>query len=227
MTEVHIEGRLGDIVGSYHRLSCSTLREILVAIESNTGKLRKYLQFNKKRYFSIFVDGKVVDPSFFGQIKVAGKKIVILPILMGAVGFTIAAKITALTATAATGAVTLTFAGMVVGSIITAAVSFGLSMIISKMLAPDDPEIVNTTSFVFSQAENVAAQGQPVAVGYGRLRVGGSVISVNLLNVDRDKFDSSTFYNVLSDKTISSSELTEPEQGASVSQDNQSNDTED
>ena len=58
---------------------------------------------------------------------------------MGAIGFTIAAKITALTATAATGAVTLTFAGMVVGSIITAAVSFGLSMIISKMLAPDDP----------------------------------------------------------------------------------------
>lgn len=216
MTEVHIEGRLGDIVGSYHRLSCSTLREILAAIESNTGKLRKYLQFNKKRYFSIFVDGKIVDPSFFGQIKVAGKKIVILPMLIGAVGFTIAAKITALTATAA-GVTTLTFAGMVVGSVITAAVSFGLSMIISKMLAPDDPEIANTTSFVFSKAENVAAQGQPVAVGYGRLRVGGSVISVNLLNVDREKFDSNTFYNVLSDKTITSSNLTEQPDGAAVS----------
>ncbi len=145
---------------------------------------------------------------------------------MGAIGFTIAAKITALTATAATGAVTLTFAGMVVGSIITAAVSFGLSMIISKMLAPDDPEIVNTTSFVFSKAENVAAQGQPVAVGYGRLRVGGSVISVNLLNVDRDKFDSSTFYNVLSDKTINSSELVEQSQGAAVSEGDSNSDTE-
>lgn len=215
MTEVHIEGRLGKIVGSYHRLSCSNLREVLAAIECNTGKLRKYLQFNKKRYFSIFVDGKHVDGSFLGETKVAGKKIVILPIIMGAIGFTIAFKI-GLTTTVA-GATKLTAVGMIVGSVITAAVSFGLSMIISKMLAPDDPEIINTTSFVFSKAENVAAQGQPVAVGYGRLRVGGSVISVNLLNVDREKFDSPTFYNTFSDNNVTV--LEESLDGAAATED--------
>jgi len=198
MTEVHIEGRLGKIVGSYHRLSCVTLKEVLAAIECNTGKLRRYLQLNRKRYFSIFVDGQQVDPSFLGETKVAGKKIVILPILMGAIGFTIAASIGLTTA-----AGTLTAVGMIVGAVITAAVSFGLSMIISKLLAPDDPEIINTTSFVFSKAENVAAQGQPVAVGYGRLRVGGSVISVNIFNTDRERFDSATFYNTFSDNTVS------------------------
>jgi len=213
MTEVHIEGRLGKIVGSYHRLSCSNLREVLAAIECNTGKLRKYLQFNKKRYFSIFVDGKHVDGSFLGETKVAGKKIVILPIIMGAIGFTIAFKI-GLTTTVA-GATKLTAVGMIVGSVITAAVSFGISMIISKMLAPDDPEIINTTSFVFSKAENVAAQGQPVPVGYGRLRVGGSVISVNIFNVDKEKFDSATFYNVFADNIVTTLEGS-PDGGAAT-----------
>ena len=211
MTEVHIEGRLGKIVGSYHRLSCVTLKEVLAAIECNTGKLRRYLQLNKKRYFSIFVDGQQVDPSFLGETKVLGKKIVILPIIMGAIGFTIAASITALT----TAAGTLTAVGMIVGAVITAAVSFGLSMIISKLLAPDDPEIINTTSFVFSKAENVAAQGQPVPVGYGRLRVGGNVISVNIFNVDKEKFDSATFYNVFADNIVTTLEGS-PDGGAAT-----------
>ena len=198
MTEVRIEGRLGKVIGSYHRLSCRTLKEVLAAIECNTGKLRRYLQLNKKRYFSIFVDGQQVEPSFLGETKVAGKKIVILPILMGAIGFTIAGSFAVFTA-----AGKLTAVGMIVGAVITAAVSFGLSMIISKLLAPDDPEIINTTSFVFSKAENVAAQGQPIPVGYGRLRVGGSVISVNVFNTDKEKFDSATFYNTFSDNTVS------------------------
>lgn len=210
MTEVHIEGRLGKIVGSYHRLSCVTLKEVLAAIECNTGKLRRYLQLNKKRYFSIFVDGQQVDPSFLGETKVLGKKIVILPIIMGAIGFTIAASISVLTVGGS-----LTAVGMIVGAVITAAVSFGLSMIISKLLAPDDPEIINTTSFVFSKAENVAAQGQPVPVGYGRLRVGGSVISVNIFNVDKEKFDSATFYNVFADNIVTTLEGS-PDGGAAT-----------
>ena len=210
MTEVHIEGRLGKIVGSYHRLSCVTLKEVLAAIECNTGKLRRYLQLNKKRYFSIFVDGQQVDPSFLGETKVLGKKIVILPIIMGAIGFTIAASISVLTVGGS-----LTAVGMIVGAVITAAISFGLSMIISKLLAPDDPEIINTTSFVFSKAENVAAQGQPVPVGYGRLRVGGSVISVNIFNVDKEKFDSATFYNVFADNIVTTLEGS-PDGGAAT-----------
>jgi len=210
MTEVHIEGRLGKIVGSYHRLSCVTLKEVLAAIECNTGKLRRYLQLNKKRYFSIFVDGQQVDPSFLGETKVLGKKIVILPIIMGAIGFTIAASISVLTVGGS-----LTAVGMIVGAVITAAISFGLSMIISKLLAPDDPEIINTTSFVFSKAENVAAQGQPVPVGYGRLRVGGNVISVNIFNVDKEKFDSATFYNVFADNIVTTLEGS-PDGGAAT-----------
>ena len=132
---------------------------------------------------------------------------------MGAIGFTIAFKI-GLTTTVA-GATKLTAVGMIVGSVITAAVSFGISMIISKMLAPDDPEIINTTSFVFSKAENVAAQGQPVPVGYGRLRVGGSVISVNIFNVDKEKFDSATFYNVFADNIVTTLEGS-PDGGAAT-----------
>jgi len=57
------------------------------------------------------------------------------------------------------------------------------------MMEPDDPEIVTTSSFIFGQAENVAKQGLPVPVGYGRFIVGSRVVSVNSFSVDKAIFD--------------------------------------
>ena len=74
-----------------------------------------------------------------------------------------------------------------------AVLSFGISMLISKMLKPDDPDTVSTSSFIFGQAENVANQGVPVPVGYGRLKIGSRIISVNTFSVDKHLFDSKYF----------------------------------
>lgn len=217
MTEVFIEGRLGKIVGNHHKFCCVTLREIFEALESNTGKFKRYLLRNKKRTFSIFIDDKLVDPELFGEEKVKGKKVTILPMLMGAVGFTIVSAI----GTTALGSFSAGFTslGFITAGLINAAFSFGLSLLISKLLAPDDPDITNTTSFVFGPPENVAEQGGPVPVGYGRLIVAGKIVSANSLSVDREIFENQDFYNTIMKKNLSipKNNLETPEQGGSAS----------
>lgn len=215
MTDITIEGKLGKIVGRKHSLACSTLGEVFAAIESNTGKLRKHFQRNKKRLFAIFVDGRHVDSDFLTEYSVKNKKIIILPILMGAVGF----SIVALMGTAFFSGGAFTTLGFITAGVINAAFAFGLSLLISTLLAPDDPDIANTSSYVFGSPENVAEQGGPVPVGYGRLMVAGKIVSVNLFNVDRSRFDDSNFYNSLTQINSSTAEenLSFQDEGGAIS----------
>tara|TARA_Y100000004_G_scaffold197348_1_gene271318 strand:+ start:6399 stop:7106 length:708 start_codon:yes stop_codon:yes gene_type:complete len=187
MTEVFLEGRLGQLVGKEFSFKTRTLKEVLSAIEANTGRLRRYLQKNGKRTFAIFIDDKEVDIDRGFNISVKNKKVVIIPLLFGA----IAATLTTLIVAGMKKGLMKTLTTFVVGSVLGAALSFGISLLISKLLKPDEPETLNTSSFVFGQAENVTKQGVVVPVGYGRMQVGSRVISVNLFNVDRSIFNNS------------------------------------
>jgi len=64
-------------------------------------------------------------------------------------------------------------------------------------LAPDDPDTASTSSYIFAQAENNTRQGVPVPVGYGRFKVGSTVISVNLLSIDKAIASGQGFYDKL------------------------------
>ena len=57
MTKVSIHGRFGEIVGKTHQFACGKLSEVFSALEANTGKVKSYIARNKKRKFSIFIDG--------------------------------------------------------------------------------------------------------------------------------------------------------------------------
>ena len=72
--------------------------------------------------------------------------------------------------------------------VLAGATTMGISILIAKLMAPDDPQAVNTTSFLFGAAENVASQGQVVPVGYGRMRTGSKVISSSMSTMDKKKF---------------------------------------
>jgi len=185
MTNVFLEGRLGDVVGQEFTFKARNVKEVLSAIEANTGKLRNYLFSNKKRLFAIFVEGK--EAGLFTSVK--GKVVRILPILFGSVA-TISA---AIAAKLVAGATAKAVVGFIIGAVLSAVLSFGISLLISKMLKPDDPDTVSTSSFIFGQAENVANQGVPVPVGYGRLKIGSRIISVNTFSVDKHLFDSKYF----------------------------------
>jgi len=189
MTNVIIHGRFGEVVGKHHNFACSKLSEVFRAIESNTGMLRKYTSSNRKRKMSIFVNGKAASDKNFDLVNVKNSEVVILPILMGAIGFTIVAAIST--------AATLTVGAKIAAVIINIAFAIGMSLLMSKLLAPDDPDTASTSSYISNQAENAVKQGSPVPVGYGRFKVGNTILSVSLINVDKALTLEGNFYEDL------------------------------
>jgi len=182
MTELSIEGKLGRVFGSTWKLKVSNFVELFSALEANTQKLRNYLRGHKNEYWAIFVDGERVDADGFLFNNIKDKKIKIIPILAGGAAAIATAIVAEMGITSTIGALVVEF---VLTVIISTAISYGISLLIAKLMRTDDPEAVNTTSFLFGAPENVADQGQVVPVGYGRIRTGSKVISVSSTNVDK------------------------------------------
>tara|TARA_R110000824_G_scaffold176106_1_gene354910 strand:- start:125 stop:757 length:633 start_codon:yes stop_codon:yes gene_type:complete len=185
MTDIFIGGKLGKKIGSTWKLKVSTFMELFNALECNTGTFRHYLNKNKKDKLAIFLDGDLVEADDFLYRDVRNKKIEIVPILAGAAAVLAGAIVSAI----GVQGVTAIIVEFVLTAVISAAISFGISYLISKLMKTNDPDATNTTSFVFSSAENTAQQGQVVPVGYGRMSVGGNVISVSLSSVEKSIWD--------------------------------------
>ena len=183
MTNISIEGHLAEVVGSKWKLKVRNFVELFNAIEANTHKLRAYLNSRTGHYWAIFVDGEKVDPDSFLFQNIKNKSVKIIPLLAGGVTTVSVAIVAAL---GAKGALLVAVLEFVVSAVISMAISFGLSMLMAKLMKTDDPQAANTTSLVFGGPENVVSQGNAVPVGYGRVRVGGNVVSVSSSNVDRD-----------------------------------------
>ena len=122
--------------------------------------------------------------SFMFQ-NIENKHVRIIPLLAGGAS-TLAAAIVAAIGVEGTAALILEF---IISAIISMAISFGLSMLMAKLMKTDDPQAANTTSYIFSSPENVSQQGQVVPVGYGRAKVGSTVISVSSSNVDKQVWE--------------------------------------
>ena len=187
MTTIRIEGWLGELLGRKWDLKVKNFVELFNAIESNTHKLRSFLLKNRGNSFAMFVDGELVDNKNFLLINISGKKVDILPVLAGATTAIASSIAKAVLGEAAKG-FAFEAAVFILDTLITAVISMGISILIAKLMAPDDPQAVNTTSFLFGSAENVSSQGQVVPVGYGRMRVGSKVISTSISSMDKTKF---------------------------------------
>jgi len=64
------------------------------------------------------------------------------------------------------------------------AVMVGISYLITYLMKPGDPRQIKTSSFIFTGRDNVAARNTPIQLGYGRLKVGTSVINAISFNFD-------------------------------------------
>lgn len=181
MIKVSIAGKLGKVIGSNWNLEVSTFQDLFNAIEANTGKLRNYLSRSKKDKLAIFVDDDLVEADCFLNQPIKGKQVKIIPVLAGGASM-IAAYIVTTIGLKGMAAMVVQF---VLTAVISTAISYGISLLISKLLRPDDPDATRTSSFVFSGAENVTQQGQVVPVGYGRMIVGSNVVSVVNTSVDK------------------------------------------
>ena len=61
-------------------------------------------------------------------------------------------------------------------------------LIMNAIFKPPKPkDAVETNSYLFAGTENIAAQGVPVPLGYGRLRVGSVVVSAAVRHLPYSK----------------------------------------
>jgi predicted phage tail protein len=194
MLKVCLHGLLGDKFGSDWNLKVSSVKEAVRAIEANSNCLYKFLR--EKDHEGIAYKVVAGDPdgneSYYLseedlEVNIAHKReIHIIPYLSGAgdalmgilnVILGVILIVVAIVFTAGLGMWLLILAGalMIIG---------GALMLLMDSPDPGDyssrrsPLQYSTASFHFSGYENVAQQGLPVPLGYGRAIVGTKVISM-------------------------------------------------
>ena len=200
MTKVRLHGILAKEFGEFFSFRLGKAKDVIRAIDANKKNFIKRINDLGKQGFNytLVVDGKKVSELSEIEIKKEHKNIEIVPMIAGSgvdpvtIGLLIQATLGSATAGAGiaaggglagaltAGGLSLAASSFAIGTIALTAVSVGLQMLLAPK--PDaGPPISATTkafseSFSFSNKANVAAQGTPVPVGYGRLRVGSQVV---------------------------------------------------
>lgn len=204
MTNVYLYGHLGRRFNHRWTLDVASPAEAVRAIVANRPDFQRYLIQHSTPGYQVFI-GPDPIPSVDGlQYPVGRQAIKIVPVIAGAgkspvIGIIIGVVIVAaaiisfqyyavpLGLTTAAGGLTTA------GSLVVSAGFIGAGLIVSgvsQLIAgsPGAPEIAerqeNRPSNLFNGPVNTTAQGHPVPIGYGRLRVGSAVISAGITTVD-------------------------------------------
>lgn len=168
MKKIFLYGELGKSLGKEWELEVDSVQEALWAIEANTGKLTSFLSANTEKfgYYTFRVDDKKLSSreELESKFPKSSKEIHIMPQVAG---------------------------GDIVNILIQVVIAVATALIMQAIFKPPKPKDERQTrSYLFSGPENTAAQGIPVPLGYGRLRVGSVVISASLRNRQSWEFQS-------------------------------------
>lgn len=182
MTDIILHGILAKEFGEKFKMKINKAKNVVKAIDVNRRNFhQRIIELSKEGLnYTLIVDGQKISEIQELNINKEPKEIHLVPMIIGsgpvAVGTAIITAIAGAAAATAAGAT----AAFIVGSIALAAVSIGLSMLLAPKPDAGPPISASTKamsdSFAFSNKVNVASQGSPVPVGYGRLIVGGQVI---------------------------------------------------
>ena len=184
MTNIILHGILAREFGENFRMQIHKAANVIKAIDVNRKNFNKRI-FELSREglnYTMIVDGKKITELQELNIQKEPQEIHLVPLIIGAGGFAIATAIFGAAAVAAGGIAG--FTALAINFVIMTAISIGLQMLLAPK--PDGgPEISATTkalreSFTFSNKANTAAQGVPVPVGYGRLKVGSQLIQMSI-----------------------------------------------
>lgn len=190
MKTIKLYGKLGKIFGKIHTLDVRSPAEAVRAMCAIIPNFKDYLQNGpgKSLPYSVYVgheDSTVVDY----QMPCSDDKIIrIIPIISGAGnGFKIILGVALIAFSGGLGATAL---ATTLGITNTSIASFGFSLLLGGiagvLFAPSRPDVAsyesvsNAPSFTFDGPINTTRQGNAIAVGYGKLRVGSQVISAGL-----------------------------------------------
>lgn len=160
MTEIHLHGILGQKYGQLHKFAIKDPKDIVRALEANYEDFSKDLKdlLKKNIIYTIVADNQWIQGNLSG-FKKKIKKIDFIPAIIGS--------------------------GSVVFSVVSLVVSVAFSVYsyvqAGKQKYPQIPGAEGTSSATskslsFSNRENIAEQGNPVPLVYGRLKVGSFVV---------------------------------------------------
>lgn len=158
-------------------VKAASFDDVIKCLQVNFPKLGSKIRKHSNIFDSIIV---IVDDNIIANAEILndsirnGKTIELIPVQVFSAIFTAAATATLLTKA-------LVFVANVV---VISALSFGISFLISKLLAPKDPKQVKTSSYILGSKTNIAARNTPIPIGYGKLRVASYVASSYAVNFD-------------------------------------------
>ncbi len=185
MKTVRLFGQLGKKFGRVHRFDVKSPAEAVRALCANFPQFASHVKSSDRRGYAyrVSVDRRDIDAAELNYP--LSREIHISPILQGA--GTSTGKIIAGGLLIAAGlAINLIPGAQPFGA---AFIAIGVGFIVggvAQALTPvpkaQDPaeKPDNQPSYVFNGPVNTTAQGQPVPIGYGRLIVGGAVISAGI-----------------------------------------------
>lgn len=171
MTQVYIHGILAREYGDNFKLSLPNPKDVLEAIDCNrSGFIQRLVELQKEGFcYDIIIDKKrVTQEEHMTGVK-HPKTIDLVPAISGA-GF-LAPIIGLFTGGG--------FLAAVAKAVLFAAISYALTPK-PEVEALEIEADASKSSLIFSNTVNVASQGSPVPIGYGRLKVGSQVIQATI-----------------------------------------------
>lgn len=183
MTTITLHGILAKEFGENFRMKIHKAANVIKAIDVNRRNFNKRIfELSREGFnYTMIVDGKKITELEELNIQKEPQEIHLVPLIIGAGGV---ALVTAVIGHAIVAGSAAAFAAAAINFVVLTAVSIGLQMLLAPK--PDaGPQISATTkalseSFAFSNKANAAAQGSPVPVGYGRLKVGSQLIQMSV-----------------------------------------------
>jgi predicted phage tail protein len=206
MVSVKLHGLLGDEIGESWDLDVDSVSEALRAIEANTQKLLKFFYERDREGIEYRVLVNQRDHQSDADLVVTRSDLAtidIVPVPSGSGNggfFKIIAGVFLIAAAVAIGFATVGVGAGIMAAIGASAVTKGLFMFGAALLLGGLFELVaggrklkngteNTKdeeiapSYIFTGPVNTIAQGNPVAIGYGRLRIGSQVVASGVSSV--------------------------------------------
>lgn len=183
LVNIKLTGELGRRFGRLHQYYIDTPREAIRALAANLGDAFTQFLYDSEEMglvYRVVVD----DPEGIGenQLDIRCQQLVIAPMLVGKGGFGRVLLGAALLAGSFFMPATISIFGMGISSLSVGLL--GASLVlggIHQMLSPQPrtpkkSDIEKTDSFLFSGATQPGQAGQPVPVGYGRVKVGDLIL---------------------------------------------------
>ena len=193
MVNVRFYGSLKQF-GSEFRLDCQTTAEIVQALTSQIPKLRQFIQ---QGLFTVrvgrdYFDNRYLERGLSHKLK-DDATVHFTPVLKGSKRgglFGVIAGVAIIAGAIALGplaGIISTNAAWIVGSVGASLLLGGVAQMLTKM-----PEMKMGTekekkqSTAFSNLSNMTAQGKPMPLAYGRIRVGSLIISQGVETMDTE-----------------------------------------